>query len=145
MDGDVILLPDGRGIPRAALQFSASRSGGPGGQHVNTSATRVEVRVAVEDLPLTAAEKRLVRERLAARVGADDALRVVASGERSQLQNRLDAERRLARLVAGAIRTVAPRVPTRPSRAARARRLADKAHRARRKAQRRARPDAEDG
>jgi ribosome-associated protein len=141
MDDGEIRLPDGRGIPRAAVRFSASRSGGPGGQHVNTTSTRVEVRIAVEDLPISPAERDLVRERLASRIGADDELRVVASGERSQLQNRLAAERRLADLVGGAIRRVTPRVPTRPSRAARARRLADKAHQARRKAQRRSRPD----
>lgn len=141
MDGGHIALPDGRAIPRAVVRFAASRSGGPGGQHVNTTSTRVEVRVALEDLPLTDAERQLVRERLATRIGADDELRVVASGERSQLQNRLAAERRLADLVGGAIRRATPRVPTRPSRAAKARRLADKAHRAQRKAQRRSRPD----
>jgi ribosome-associated protein len=137
---DAIPLPDGRGIPRSAVAFSASRAGGPGGQHVNTSSTRVELRVAVEDLPLTRREKALVHERLASRIGADGALRVVASSERSQSMNRSQAERRLAQLVTAAIRVDAPRVPTRPSRAARERRLDEKKAQARRKAERRPPP-----
>jgi ribosome-associated protein len=139
---DDITLPDGRVIPRAAVAFSASRAGGPGGQHVNTSSTRVELRVAVEDLPLTRREKALVRERLASRIGADDALRVVAASERSQSMNRSEAEKRLARLVGAAIRTDPRRVPTRPSRASRERARQAKIALSRRKADRRTPPDS---
>jgi ribosome-associated protein len=143
--GDDISLPDGRRFPRAAVAFSASRAGGPGGQHVNTSSTRVELRVPVEALPLTGAERALVRERLASRIGADDALRVVAASERSQALNRTEAERRLARLIGAALRTEPARVPTRPSRAARQRRREEKAAVSRRKAERRPPPAAGEG
>lgn len=136
-DDDSIALPDGRRLPRSAVGFSASRAGGPGGQHVNTSSTRVELRVAIEALPLTPREKALVRERLATRIGADDALRVVAASERSQSMNRSQAEKRLARLVGAAIRTDPARVPTRPSRAARERARQAKIALSRRKADRR--------
>lgn len=134
---DDIILPGGRRLPRSAVSFSASRAGGPGGQHVNTSSTRVELRVAIEALPLTQREKALVRERLATRVGADDALRVVSASERSQSMNRSDAEKRLARLVGAAIRADPARVPTRPSRAARERARKAKIALSRRKADRR--------
>lgn len=142
--GDDIPLPDGRLLPRSAVSFSASRAGGPGGQHVNTSSTRVEVRVAVEALPLTHREKALVRERLATRIGADGTLRVVASSERSQSLNRAQAEKRLARLVGAAIRTDPARIPTRPSRAARERLRQAKVALSRRKAERRLGPRPDD-
>lgn len=142
--GDDIPLPGGRLLPRSAVGFSASRAGGPGGQHVNTSSTRVELRVAVEALPLTRREKALVREQLATRIGADDTLRVVASSERSQSLNRAQAEKRLARLVGAAIRTDPARIPTRPSRAARERLRQAKVALSRRKAERRPGPRPDD-
>src|SRR5947208_2559405 len=91
--------PGRRRLPRGAVEFRAARAGGPGGQHVNTSATKVELRVRIDDLPYDEAEKARLRERLGGRIGADDALRVTASNERSQRQNRAQAERRLATLI----------------------------------------------
>ena len=137
-------LPDGRRIPASAVAISASRSGGPGGQHVNTSSTRVELRVPVDALPLGPEEKALVRARLGGRIGADDALRVTASTERSQSMNRALAGRRLAALVAAAIRTDPTRVPSRPSAAALRRRRAEREAQSARKRERRDRPDPND-
>src|SRR3954464_15562153 len=87
-------------IPRGELVYRASRSGGAGGQHVNTSSTRIELLWPFEHSPtLTVEEKARVRSRLAARIDADGLLRVVAGNRRSQLQNRAAAEERLAELV----------------------------------------------
>jgi ribosome-associated protein len=116
-----------RSIPRGELTVRASRAGGPGGQHVNTSSTRVEVvwnpgRSQV----LTAEEQARVAVKLASRLDADGDLRVVASDTRSQRQNREVAEQRLAELVRRALVLPKKRKPTKPSRAAKARRLDDK-------------------
>lgn len=114
-------------IPRAELEVRASRAGGPGGQHVNTSSTRVELRWNAHTSRAVAALGNEMRahllERLAARADADGTVRVVASEHRSQRQNREDAEARLAGLVAQALVVPKHRKPTKPSRASVARRL----------------------
>jgi ribosome-associated protein len=111
-------------IPRAELASRASRAGGPGGQHVNTSSTRVEVTWNVRrSAALTEAQRARVLVALASRLDDDGTLRVVASDTRSQLQNRTLAEERLAALVRKAL--VVPRVrkKTRSTRASVERRL----------------------
>lgn len=123
--------------------FSASRAGGPGGQHVNTTATRVELRVPVEALPLSDAEQERVRARLAGRMTADDEIRVAIATERSQLSNRRRAEEVLAALVDDARRGDRPRRPTRPTRASKARRRVAKERRSQLKADRARRPEAD--
>jgi ribosome-associated protein len=135
--GADIPLPGGHSLPREALEFRAARAGGPGGQHVNTSATKVELRVRIDDLPYDEAEKARLRERLGARIGSDDALRVTASNERSQLQNRAQAEERLVALIGAALRVDRPRQPTAPSAADRRRRREEKARQSERKRERR--------
>jgi ribosome-associated protein len=137
MSGADIPLPGGRALPREAVEFRAARAGGPGGQHVNTSATKVELRVRIDDLPYGEAEKARLRERLGGRIGADDALRVTASNERSQRQNRTQAEERLAALIAAALRVDRPRRPTAPSAGERRRRREEKARQSERKRARR--------
>ncbi len=102
-----------------------SRSGGPGGQHVNTSATRVEVVFDVEaSAALTNAEKGRIRRRLGGRLDAAGRLRVVAQDERSQARNRALATERLAALLREALAPPPP--PRRPTRAAEQRRLQGK-------------------
>jgi ribosome-associated protein len=127
MSGADIPLPGGQRLPRDAVEFRAARSGGPGGQHVNTSSTKVELRVRIDDLPYDEAEKARLRERLAGRIGADDALRVTASNERSQHQNRSQAEERLAALIGAALLVDRPRRATAPSPGERRRRREAKA------------------
>jgi ribosome-associated protein len=125
-------------IPRDELVARATRSGGPGGQHVNTSATRVELLWNVrQSRALNDAQRERVMERLATRLDAGGMLRVVASGHRRQRRNREAAEARLADLVRRALAVPRTRVPTRPSAAAKQRRLDDKRKRSERKRERR--------
>ena len=117
-------------VPHAELEFRASRSGGPGGQHVNTSATRVELWWDVAHSPsLTEEQRGRLLERLATRLHGEGRLRVVASSSRSQLRNREAAVERLREIVAGALEVPKVRRPTRPSRAAKAARLEAKRRR----------------
>jgi ribosome-associated protein len=115
-------------IPLAELRFRFSRSGGPGGQHVNTSSTRVEVVFDLLGSPsLTEAERARATRRLGSKLDADGTLRVVAQDERSQLRNRELATRRLEELLRDALRPPPPRRrATKPSRAAREQRLDSK-------------------
>lgn len=125
-------------IARDELEARATRSSGPGGQHVNRSATRVEVLWRPSaSRSLGEADRARVLERLASRLDAAGYVRVVASESRSQRQNRDAAERRLAALVQAALVVPKRRVPTRTPRAAVERRLADKKRRAEQKRLRR--------
>ena len=125
-------------IPRAELQYRATRAGGPGGQHVNTSSTRIELLWDLERSTAVNDELRArLRDKLASRLDANGMVRVVASDRRSQLQNREAAEERLVSLVRQALVVPKKRRPTRPSRAARESRLSDKKKRGERKRNRR--------
>ena len=120
VDGDL-------SIPRHELTFRASRAGGPGGQHVNTSSTRVEVLWNVRrSRVLSDAQRERLTEKLAARIDADGNVRVVGSAYRSQARNRDDAEERLAALVRRALVVPKARKKTRPSRTAVERRIQSK-------------------
>lgn len=114
-------------IPRRELVFRATRAGGPGGQHVNTSSTRVEI---VWNVTRSAALSDEQRERalrvLAPRLDSEGGLRIIASDTRSQTQNRVLAETRLAELVRRAIAVPRPRRKTRPTRASVERRIETK-------------------
>jgi ribosome-associated protein len=117
-----------RPLDESELEFRFTRSGGPGGQHVNTSATRVEL---VFDLAASQAldevERSLAARRLRSRLDGDGRLRVVAQDERSQVRNRRLAIERFCELMREALRPPPPpRRPTRPGRAAEERRLAGK-------------------
>lgn len=130
-------------VPAAELVWRFSRSGGPGGQGVNTTDSRVELRW---DLATTAALGPVLRERALARLGDrlvdGTVLVVVASEQRSQLRNREAAAARLAAIVREAIAPPPPaRRATRPSRGSVERRLQAKRTRGSAKAMRR-RPDA---
>jgi ribosome-associated protein len=112
----------------------ATRSGGPGGQHVNTSSSRVEIQWnPAESSALSPDEKARVTQRLASRLDSEGWVRVAASDTRSQRQNRLLAEQRLAGLVARALQVRKKRVKTAPTQASREKRLRLKKLRSRRK------------
>ena len=111
-------------LPLAELEYQASRSGGPGGQHVNTSSTRIEVWWDLAGSPSLSAEQRdQLLARLRSRLDSSGRLRVVSSGTRSQLRNREDATERLRAIVADGLSIRKKRKPTKPSRASKAARL----------------------
>jgi ribosome-associated protein len=128
-------------IPRVELQFRATRAGGPGGQHVNTSSTRVELlwnvtrSTAIDDT-----QRATILDKLAGRLDAEGTVRVVSSESRSQRQNRQRAEDRLAELLRTALRPRKTRRPTKRPRRANEARLADKKRRSERKRDRRDEP-----
>jgi ribosome-associated protein len=125
-------------IPRAELEFRATRAGGAGGQHVNTSSTRIELLWSPgRSAALSEEERARVAARLASRIDGEGWLRVVSSARRSQEQNREAAEQRLAELVRGALAIRKRRRPTKPSRAAKEARLAEKRKRGETKRRRR--------
>lgn len=125
-------------LPVSELEYLASRSGGPGGQHVNTSSTRIEVWWDVAGSPSLSPEQRAhLLQRLGTRLDSTGRLRVVSSGTRSQLRNREDATERLRALVAAALAVRKKRTPTKPGRAAKAARLEAKRRRAATKRDRR--------
>ena len=131
------ITPDLR-LPLAELEYQASRSGGPGGQHVNTSSTRIEVWWDVAGSPSLSPQQRAqLLERLGARLDSTGRLRLVSSGTRSQLRNREDVTERLRSVVAAALAIRKKRKPTKPSRAAKAARLEAKRRRAATKRHRR--------
>ena len=118
-------------IPDEELEVVASRSGGPGGQHVNKTSSRIAIRFRVAGSPSLPPEaKARLLDKLAARIAADGSIRVVAQDSRSQHANRRAAMARLEALLAKALERAAPRVPTRVSRAAKARRVDEKKGRA---------------
>jgi ribosome-associated protein len=129
-------------IPASELSWRFSRSGGPGGQSVNTTDSRVELSYDVaRSTALPPALRARALEWLAGRL-VDGVLTVSASEHRSQLRNREAARTRLAALLSQAVAPPPrPRRATRPSRAATERRLVDKRRRAQIKSGRRARED----
>lgn len=123
-DDGVLPVNDSLWIPRAELAYRASRSGGPGGQHVNTSSTRVEVTWDVGSSPSLSDEQRArLREKLANRINTEGVLLLAASDHRSQHQNKEAATERLVELVRQALVIPKARKKTRPSRAQREARL----------------------
>lgn len=143
-DGVLEISPD-LNIPLAELDYQASRSGGPGGQHVNTSSTRIEVWWDVARSPtLTEAQRAQLLDRLRSRLDSSGRLRLVSSGSRSQLRNREDVTERLRSVIAGALAVRKKRKPTKPSRAAKAARLDAKRRRAVVKQDRRRPPPVDD-
>ena len=117
-------------LPDHELEFRASRSGGPGGQHVNTSSTRVEVRWNVRaSAALTPAERDRLLAKLASKIDAEGWVRVVASDSRSQLRNKEAARARLQDLVARGLVVPKRRRETRIPRVEKVRRLEQKRRR----------------
>jgi ribosome-associated protein len=129
---DALRVNDEVTIPLGEIELRASRSSGPGGQHANVTASRIE---AVFDVAASAALTDEQRARIRRRLG--DQVSAVAQDTRSQVRNRELALERLAEKLAEGLRKPKPRRPTRPSRATREKRLENKRRTSERKAQRR--------
>ena len=125
-------------IPLSEVELRVSRSSGPGGQHANVTASRVE---AVFDVMASSSLSEDQKARIAARLGPR--VTAVAQDTRSQARNRELALERLRSRLATALTPARKRRPTSPSRAARRRRLESKRRRGETKRGRR-RPGAED-
>ena len=133
-----LFVDSGLSIPRHELQLRATRAGGPGGQHVNTSSTRIELLWNVSGSRALADEQRArILAKLGSRVDAQGNVRVVASAYRSQARNRDDALERLAAMIRRALVVPKARKQTRPSRAAKEKRLLSKKHVSEKKKERR--------
>jgi ribosome-associated protein len=124
-------------IPLSELRFRFTRSGGPGGQHVNRSATRVELLFDVAGShSLTEAQRERALKALAPYIDSDGILHLISQTFRSQLRNREEVVERFQTLMRKAMRVPKRRRPTQPSRAAQERRLASKRQRSELKRQR---------
>lgn len=131
---DAVEVSPGVRIPDEEIRLRFSRSGGPGGQHANTSATKVQLRFDLEaSAALTEEQKALARERLASRLTAEGELVLESSEYRSQTRNREAVVARFASLLADALRAPRKRRATRRPKSAEERRLRAKRARSERK------------
>ena len=131
-------LPGGSRIPAAEIVELASRSSGPGGQHVNTSSTRVSLRWNIaESEGLTEEARERLLTRLRPRLSRLGVLIVHADRSRSRQRNLEAAYERLYELVEEALHEARPRKPTAPTRGSKSRRLEAKRQRGEIKSQRR--------
>ena len=127
MNDGILQICSGVSIPQEELRFRFSRSGGPGGQHVQKSSTRVELLFDVANSPSLSAEKRArVLKRLAGYVDSAGVLHLTSQSERSQWRNRKEAIARFQDLMQQALKRRRRRKPTRPTAASRKKRLREK-------------------
>jgi ribosome-associated protein len=131
----LLRVDDRLSVPLTEILLRTSRSSGPGGQHANVTASRVE---AIFDVGASPSLTHAQRARLLARAGPR--VVAVAQDERSQSRNRELALARLADRLAGALAVPRSRRPTRPTAASRTRRLDAKRRAGRRKVERRRPP-----
>ncbi len=127
---DDIIINDKITIPAADLAYTASRSSGPGGQHVNTTDSRIQLRWNLEaSAVFTEVQKNRLRRALQSRLTDSGDLILASDAHRSQRRNREDVSQRLAALIREHLTPPKPRRKTRPSRASKERRLDDKKRR----------------
>ena len=135
---DLLRIDERLSLPLSEIELRTSRSSGPGGQHANVTASRVEAIFAVEEsASLSDSQRARLLERLGPLVTA------VAQDARGQARNRELALERLAAKIAAGLRVRRKRRPTKPSRAARKRRLEQKRRQSERKRARRPPPSDE--
>lgn len=130
-DDEGRLIVNGRlRIPASELTVRATKAGGPGGQHVNTSSTRIEVVWNLRrSSAVTDTQRAQLETRLATKLDASGGIRVVAADTRSQAQNRALALSRLAAMLRNALVVPKVRRATKPSRGQREQRLDEKKRR----------------
>ena len=121
---DLLRIRDGLSLPISEIEIRASRSSGPGGQHANVTASRIEASFDVrESNTLDDVQKARISAKLGPRVTA------IAQDARSQARNRELALQRLAARLNGALHVPRPRTKTKPTAGSRRRRLDDKKRR----------------
>lgn len=136
-ESDLPVAP-GTFIPLSEVEVRAISGGGPGGQHVNKSATRVAIVWNLRTSRALRDEQRArLLEKLASRLDGDGALRIVAGEYRSQQQNRRAALERLQQVVQRALIVPRTRKATKPTRGSVERRLDEKRRRSETKQERR--------
>ncbi|MEO1128101.1 MAG: alternative ribosome rescue aminoacyl-tRNA hydrolase ArfB [Planctomycetota bacterium] len=128
-------------VPESALTMRAVRSSGPGGQNVNRRSTKVELRIAVDDIPLMPAASARLRRLAGSRLAESGEIILTSDEHRTQKRNREACLERLRTLVIRALERPKPRIATKPSRGAVQRRLDEKKQRGQRKRDRGWRPD----
>lgn len=137
-----IIINDRITVPAAELSYTASRSSGPGGQHVNTADTRIQVRWNLkQSQAFSETEKARLRRALRSRLTESGDLILACDGHRSQRRNREEVTQRLAAIIRANLRPPKPRKKTKPTRASKERRLEDKRRRSRLKKSRGGRGD----
>ena len=141
----MVYVAEGVDIPEGELEFSTSRSSGPGGQNVNKVSTRVTLLWDVDASPsLSSQQRERLHARLAGRINRAGVLRVVSQRHRTQLANREAALQRFATLVAAALEEAPERVPVSVPAAVDRKRLEAKRRRGRLKRERAVELDQEE-
>ena len=126
-------LPDTRDFSSEFI-FSASRSGGPGGQHVNKVSSKIELRFHIDNSAiLTSHEKDLLKQKLINKINNEGFLQIVSQAERSQLLNKQSAIKKFYQLIEKAFRLVKKRNATKPTQASIQERLQSKKKASRKK------------
>jgi len=142
MDTDLVIINESLAVPESELQFRFSTGSGPGGQHVNKTATRVTLLFDVAGSPSLGEETRVrLLDRLASRLDRRGLLHIDVQESRSQWQNRMTAVARFQKMMADALVEQPERRPTRPTRRSREDRLEEKRRRSDVKRDRRQRWD----
>lgn len=114
-------------IPFWEIVFTASRSGGPGGQHVNKTNSRITLHWSIQDTSsLSEIQKKRVLKNLSSRVNHEGVLLFHVEESRSQHRNKEIALERLKNILLEALKVPKKRKPTKPSKASKERRLSDK-------------------
>ncbi|MGO9372906.1 MAG: alternative ribosome rescue aminoacyl-tRNA hydrolase ArfB [Syntrophobacteraceae bacterium] len=123
----MIVINEHISISEDELTFTASRSGGPGGQHVNKVSSKMTLWFDIANSPsLSVADKELVVSRLGSRIDKEGILHVTSQTTRSQLSNRELATNRFVELLQSALKQLPVRKKTRVSKGAKLRRLEEK-------------------